>query len=343
VTTIRNITGVPSFRHMNEDQVHSILTRIPWAGQIGRSGDWHLKTCCLMGHRHTRGVDRSPSMTVSFDVPIPWIECFACGYKKPLERALYELVAESRLDPEVAILFTDYKRGALTLEPLTKKLRTVDYSIPLAHVRKNEFPSNVVLFLRTKGITKRSTVDLFQLAYMPAGHSDEWLGEDSSGNPRVMRMEGIVLPVLVPHEGGLMCVGAQLRYIEGEFRYYAVYPFPSQSRLFGEHLLPACKGKHLFLTEGPFDAMHIVEEGHNAVAIMGTAMHDEKALTISAAGPEMVHILLDNDAAGEKARPKIESILKKYGIPFCSHKATKDPKQYTRSEFDQFTKNNLIL
>lgn len=343
------LCGVLDFRSsylyiMNKEQVYDILSHIPSVDRIGNSGDWHFFIKCLVQHKHAKGSDTRPSMTVSYDCDTAWARCFACGHNKPLRDTLYELAAEQLIDASVAILYDEYlSKRPLSLAPVVRHREAVDYTIPWLDIRKQPMPEKALEFLKTKGVFKQQTIDMFGLAYVPANHSDDWMGEASDGSPKVTKQDGILLPVLDIHDGNIRCVGAQLRLMDGQFRYYAIYKFPSQDRLFGEHLLPSVKNKDLFLTEGPFDAMHIAECGFNAVALFGTHMHAKKAATIASAAPSMVHVLLDADAAGKKAVKGVSAILQEYGIPFCSHISNKDPKLYTKTELFNLTKSILKL
>jgi len=319
---------------MNEDQIYSVVEQIPDVGLITRSGDWHLAFKCFMGSRHSKGYDSSPSMTVSFDTPAPWVECFSCGYKRPLEQALFDLASEGRLPATVPLEYRQMKLDSPIVIPKSTGPTLTDYSIPLKDLLANEYAPEMVSFLRIKGISEK-VVRAFRMAYVPPGHSDEWMGEDREGNPRVSRTPGILLPIFSYIDSTWQCVGGQLRYLEGNFRYFALYKFNASRRLFGEQVLSKSKGQDVFLVEGPFDAAHICSEGMRAVGLLGTSLNKHKALLLASAEPKMVHILLDPDKAGTIGSQKAEVILREYGIPYTPHQAYKDPKQYTKAELQQ--------
>lgn len=321
---------------MNEDQIYSVIEQINDVGLITRSGDWHLAFKCFMGHRHAKGYDSSPSMTVSFDTPTPWVECFSCGYKKPLEQALFDLASQGRVAPSAPLDYRQMKLQSPIIIPKVQGPSLTDYTIPLKDLLANDYAPEMVSFLRTKGITEK-VARAFRMAYVPSGHSDEWMGEDREGNPRVSRTPGILLPIFSQINDQWQCVGGQLRYLEGNFRYFALYKFNSSRRLFGEQVLSKSKGRDVFLVEGPFDVAHICSEGMRAVGLLGTSLNKHKALLLAAAEPKMVHILLDPDKAGSIGSQKAEVILREYGIPYTPHQAYKDPKQYTKAELQQIT------
>jgi DNA primase len=273
-------------------------------------------------------------MTVSFDTPAPWVECFSCGYKRPLEQALFDLASEGRLPATVPLEYRQMKLDSPIVIPKSTGPTLTDYSIPLKDLLANEYAPEMVSFLKTKGISER-VARAFRMAYVPPGHSDEWMGEDREGNPRVSKTPGILLPIFSHIDNEWRCVGGQLRYLQGNFRYFALYKFNASRRLFGEQVLSKSKGQDVFLVEGPFDAAHICSEGMRAVGLLGTSLNKHKALLLASAEPKMVHILLDPDKAGTIGSQKAEVILREYGIPYTPHQAYKDPKQYTKADLQQ--------
>ena len=319
---------------MDKGTIQSFIERVPHAGVVGGSGDWHLTCRCIMAPiTHLKRFDRSPSMTVSYGIGSEsWVECFSCGYKAPLEKTLYALAAQGIVDTGVAMDYTEAKTNKLVLFSEVKPTGDECYDIPLAHLEKNEYSPLMLQFLEQKGIPVE-TAKRFQLCYVPKGHSDEWMPLDDNEEPRVVKHPGIAVPMFIKGPDQKMtCIGAQLRYLEGKFRYFTLYKFSSSSRLYGEHILPLAEGRPLFVVEGPFDALHILSCGFLAVALFGTTVNDAKVELLKSAGASCVHLLLDPDAPGQKASRKAEPILQKYGVPYTSHIATKDPKRYTKSD-----------
>ena len=169
------------------------------------------------------------------------------------------------------------------------------------------------------------------------------MGEDQAGDPRTVSQAGIALPVFTEHGGKWICAGAQMRFLEGNLRYFSLYKFRASRRLFNEPVLRGASNHDIVLVEGPFDALHICGLGVRSVALLGTKLNEHKAKIIKDADPKMVHILLDNDAAGQAGSQKAEAILKTYGIPYCSHKAFKDPKEYTKEDINKLLNTKLTL
>lgn len=325
---------------MDEGTVRAILESIEWLGSVGTSGDSHVSCRCLMMHKHPKGYDSHPSTTVSFGDIDSWVECFSCGYKNKLEKTLYQLVEDNRISADIAVGFTRAKKNNLVLEPRIRTTVIQDCTIPMKELRKNEYGKNMLEFLRSRSVPVE-VAKLMGLAYVPEGHSDEWMGEDREGNPKVTPREGIAIPVMAKVDGKFICVGAQMRMFDVKFRYYALYKFSAQLRLFGEQLLPKVAGKDVFLVEGPFDVLAILAKGFMAFGLYGTKVSKEKALLIKEAGVRMVHVLLDPDDAGEKGTIRADKVLKEFGIPYILHESSKDPKKHTSRELRELTEKVL--
>lgn len=76
-------------------------------------------------------------------------------------------------------------------------------------------------------------------------------------------------------------------------------------------------GNPVFITEGAFDALAIMENGADAIAINSTSNTEKVLAMMKQRKPGGVLILaLDNDAAGIRAAERLESGLKNLEIPF---------------------------
>lgn len=70
----------------------------------------------------------------------------------------------------------------------------------------------------------------------------------------------------------------------------------------------------LYVVEGPFDALMMVQRGHKAVALLGSHVNDAKAALIRAMVPERVVVLLDGDPPGRAATPTVAGKLLESGL-----------------------------
>ena len=99
----------------------------------------------------------------------------------------------------------------------------------------------------------------------------------------------------------------------------------------------------VFVVEGEFDALSIIDVGGMAVALC-SANNAKKFLdVVTQRKPKLGFILsLDNDDAGQKAKATISEGLKELGILFCVHKLPaqyKDANEFfmtNRTEFDEW-------
>jgi 5S rRNA maturation endonuclease (ribonuclease M5) len=295
-----------------------------------------------MQHKHAKGFDNKPSCTVSYGDLEPWVTCFSCGYSRPLRDTLYSLLADGIIDGSLPVSFDKLRSNSLTLEPKTiieKSLQ--NYDQPVEVLARNEYPPHMIEFLNSKGIPQQ-VARAFNVCYVPEGHADEWIGEDAEGNPKRVPGEGVLIPIMAKEGDSFVCVGAQMRMLRsGKFRYFTIYKYHASDRLFGEQVLAKAVEKDVVITEGPFDAMHLVSLGVHSVGLLGTVLNESKAEIIKQSGCGTIHLLLDPDSAGQKGSIKAGRMLQKYGLPYIQHKAIKDPKFYTKQEIKQLIKNSL--
>ena len=96
----------------------------------------------------------------------------------------------------------------------------------------------------------------------------------------------------------------------------------------------------IFVVEGEFDALSIIDAGGMAVALCSANLAGKFLDIVTQTKPKLGFILsLDNDTAGQTAEMKISEELKKLEIPYCVHRL---PAQYKdANEF--FTANRTAF
>lgn len=329
---------------MQEHQLRELLERIDGVGRISNSGANHLGITCLVAPlRHPNGKDSRPSMTISHGNDDSFVTCFSCGYKKPFVSMLFELngamggFAALALDAQRIEQNKALKKIEVGPAPKLYRAR-LDYTQILKQYRLTEnAPEIVTNFLAKKGIRLLTAIK-FGCGFMPKGTE---LILPNHKEPKFVPHNVLVLPVFSKIQDKYMCVGAQGRYIdppEHFSKYYAVMPFEGSGYLFGEQMLNSRKDQDLILVEGPLDALHIVQEGFRAAALMGLFLSENKTLKILESGSRRVILMLDPDPEGQRAVSRIQATLTKYGIESKNVIPDCDPKNLTNQQLTKLTK-----
>jgi len=329
---------------MQEHDLRSLLEQIDGIGRISNSGANHVSLTCLVAPiKHINGKDSRPSMTISHGNDDSFVTCFSCGYKKPFVAMLFELNAAIGGYAALAVQAQqlEQNKAIKKIEPRTgpKLYRSrINYSQVLKQYRLTEnTDERVANFLAKKGIRLLTAIK-FGCGFIPKG--TELILPNQKEIKRVPH-DVLVLPIFTKVDGKYVCVGAQGRYIdppEGFSKYYAVMPFEGSGYLFGEQMLGARKEQTLILVEGPLDALHIAQEGFRAAALMGLFLSENKAMRLLESGIQRVILMLDPDPEGQRAVPRIQAALKKYGIESKNVIPDCDPKNLTTQQLTNLTK-----
>jgi replicative DNA helicase len=98
--------------------------------------------------------------------------------------------------------------------------------------------------------------------------------------------------------------------------------------------------RFIFVTEGIFDALSVVEAGGEAIALGGTSNVNKLLSMFESAPPDATLILsLDNDDAGQKAQKQLKKGLEALEIPFIEANISgkyKDPNEHLRADKESF-------
>jgi 5S rRNA maturation endonuclease (ribonuclease M5) len=332
---------------MQKHELRTILENLPSdrRRKIRQTGENYFQISCLMSPwRHLRGQDRRPSMVVSFDHDGPSMaSCFTCGYKRPLFRLLLWL--NSKLGPGsgMAQLALDARDAEQRNQKMSfgpkkgREIKLVDYTSEYKALLKNVWSSEATALLHSKGVRLDTAVNKFFCAFAPKGHWDEGMGVNwDTGEPNVLMTDCILFPILIccNEQETVTIAGALARPIDPSsyLKYFSVYSYQGFFHLFGQQQLHHIKGEPVILVEGPFDAMHLHQEGYWSVALNGLYLGKHKADKIAKARPSRVIVLLDPDKAGRQATVKVVKELTSVGIVPIVHQLDRDPKYYTRHE-----------
>jgi len=321
---------------MREENLRSILDRLPNVERVGRSGDGFLSTTCLLAEtRHPSGTDKRPSMTISISDGLSFARCWSCGYKRPFVDLLFELNMTIGGIADLAIEAQQIEQNRPFKTIVVNKNEEINsyqnYTDVLNELYQNPWPEKAVQLLNQKGVTLE-IARKFGCSFVPKGA--EVVLPDGEG--LTIQDDLILFPIITKgNDGKAVCVGAQGRYVDQSktrSKYFAPLPFKSSHFFFGEQVFGIRHKQPIILTEGPLDAMHLVQEGYRGVALLGLSLQEKKASKLLHANPGYVIILLDPDGPGQQAVSTIKSNLLKQNIQTIVRKPSKDPKYLTKAE-----------
>lgn len=318
---------------MDRESLEHVLKALVERGFIqtyGESGEEHFGLNCLFARRHESGRDSTPSMSVSIGDGPSFLICHACGYKGNLLEALNALNMETDgfLSDINEWIRKNEKRTIAFKSKKAKEYKPLDYSEELKKLRRDfpNFPQEAVSFLSEKGCSPEIAKNM-QCVWV---ENEEFrLGEKT-----VKVEKGFIFPVLSKATGKITCVGAQVRPLSwtGRCKYFTVFPFKAGRHVFGEHLLDKCRGRRLFVTEGPLDCLHFLQHKEASVALLGLNLSKDKAEVIRRGGPRAVYVLLDPDQNTRGTADRLAKKLTEAGLRAYALKTEKDPRSLSRTE-----------
>ena len=117
----------------------------------------------------------------------------------------------------------------------------------------------------------------------------------------------------------------------------------SSPDIFNRRALYAQEVREVFITEGVFDALSVIEAGAAAVALNSANNADGFIKQIEKKKPAATLIIcLDNDESGQKAAQKIIEVSKRLDIPYITADICgqhKDPNEYLQQDREGFIKS----
>ena len=127
---------------------------------------------------------------------------------------------------------------------------------------------------------------------------------------------------------------------ETDPKYKALNPIGGKANIFNEAVIFAQDAQEVFITEGIFDALSIIEAGAEAVALNSTSNRRKLLDDLARIASRATLILsLDNDEAGQKATEEIRKGLERLNISFTIANISGDAKDPNEA----FTKNRAAF
>jgi len=216
--------------------------------------------CINPNHR-----DSTPSLRVDKDTGI--YHCFACGYKGNFTRLISEL--EIEVTPEIL--------EEIHYDELRRKVQKVNaYEDSYINYKVKKVPG-IPIAREYRGISPSTF--------------------KAVGAIRNIHLGRLVIPIMVHN----MLQGYTMRSLVGQKpKYLHTSDIKFSSLLFPFDLVKSNgKPNILYITEGPFDALNLIEHGKQAVCIFGAdSWSDFKLSLLLELAPKHVVLLFDNDKAG---------------------------------------------
>ena len=131
------------------------------------------------------------------------------------------------------------------------------------------------------------------------------------------------------------------RYINPEAKQRYDNPKGAKTELFNAQAIYNADGRPVFIVEGAFDALSIIEAGGQAVALNSTSNYNKVLEMVTKKATKNTLILcLDNDEAGAKATAELETGLKELNISYITADICggyKDPNEALTADKSAFT------
>ena len=197
-----------------------------------------------------------------------------------------------------------------------------DYTAYYQECRQRLNDPAAVAYLQQRGISLETAA-----AY--------WLGYDPAADPAKAPGAGADAKKLHPCPRLIIPTSAGhyvTRRIDGKSGYEKVNPAGSTPAIFNERVLYASDVQEVFVTEGAFDALAVIEAGAAAIALNSAANADALIKNLEKRRTAATLILcLDNDNRGRKATESIRAGLQRLNIGYITANISagyKDPNEH---------------
>lgn len=244
--------------------------------------------------------------------------------------------ALSYMAQDMGITIDQYKPTAaedFAPEKASQDNETPNYISYYKKCREQISDPAAVAYLQKRGISME-TAAAYWIGFDPAADPAGAPGATGEAAPKKHPCPRLIVPINGSHYIA--------RRIDGESLFKAMNPAGSEPGIFNEKALYAQEVQEVFITEGAFDALSIIEAGAVAVALNSAANADKliKLLTDRRTDATLI-LCLDNDDRGRKATETIRAGLQRLNISFISADICggyKDPNEALQADRGTFIK-----
>lgn len=299
---------------MNEAQI------IEWLGALGvyapESGAaWVQAPCPLAPWTHAKGIDKHPSFGVRVQPGLSLCKCFACDWTGDQAKLLFELKYRVKG-------FThdiDFKKANDMIVDALQNIPTLVSTMlgqPAPEKKLVEFPQSLIEAMEPAyDWTTQIVHPYLEMRGVPYGVAESLniLWHDDWGR--------IVFPV---RDNSTKLVGLHGRSVFNQDPKYLIYTYKGQSNLqiwYGEQWVDM--DRPVVVAESVFDLARIYQVYRNVVSPLTASLSKTKVHRIAQA--REIVTLFDADAAGEKARYRMQEWLPKSALIHLTPSPWKDP------------------
>lgn len=163
-----------------------------------------------------------------------------------------------------------------------------------------------LVYLKGRGISQE-TAARFSIGFDPA--ADPASAPGATGNEyKAHPAPRLILPTGPAHYVG--------RRVDGVKEYEKMNPAGTSPAIFNAAAINAQEVQELFITEGTFDALALIEAGFYAIALNSTSNREKFVNDLDAATEKAFVICMDNDKAGRDAAEHLAKELEARGLPY---------------------------
>lgn len=286
--------------------------------RVGSTG-WVYSSCPVAAYRHPSGADTHPSFAVAIEPDgTSRYKCHRCQIVGELSTLIYMLQRLNKNTDYQDLMYFVQSHNAPSARDLTARLDRVSAGGYLAEPRKR------VAGLEVSTRVAESLPVALQLPVLPESALDpmralpDYIREYLTDNRHLTeqsisrwelgwhaRMNRISIPIRSCENELVGISGRSYGSAPGP-KYLHSSGFQRAYYLYGEHL--ATKQAPVILCEGFFDTIFMVQNGFNAVAMMGTHLSRFQAEKLTRLFTKLT-LLLDGDRAGYEAVDKIVATM----------------------------------
>lgn len=311
-----------------------------WTGPAQRKVNGETSYICpICGHgTHGDGITRNPQSKDGNS-----LKCFSCGFSgdiiqlqqeagnQSFNEALETLAARIgiNIDSQAGTSSRPIQKQQAQPKPKQEEAAAKDYITYYAKCLARIDDPTAQAYLQSRGIS-RDTAIFYSIGYDPAADPANAPGGEGQALYPTPR---IIIPCS-PH----FYIG---RAIDPAAQLQKANPKGASQEPFNKGALYAQEVREVFIVEGAFDALSLLEIGEEAIALNSAANAERLIQDLEKQRTDATLILcLDNDAAGNKAREILRTGLQRLNISFIAANISgvyKDPNTALVADRQAFT------
>lgn len=307
-----------------------------------------VRAACPFEHRHSGGIDKSPSFAVGISDGESLWNCYACHVAGPLERLISLLDKDRRFDYKTLKELNDFiiKHDRMSLAELERRVKEAEFG----KTKLKEVAGIKVSVSSPALVNRLAANESLDLPTLPEEHLTGYFGEpdkdaldylhgrgldDETIRTWELRWHRLQRRIAIPvrdRKGRLVGISGRAVGKDRIPKYLHSKGFRRDYYLFGEDKLePSGQG---YLVEGQFDVIGLWQYGYrNVVAVLGSHLTKFQAEKVVQFFKEVV-IITDGDGPGREAAARFAGTLRSRlsSVQVVDVPDGKDPGSLTKDE-----------